>query len=77
MPPRTSIFNKSGLIDYQPYRFSMERVANRLSLWKFLRNSGATRNEDLARDLDKLTESPDYQLSDWAIKFIEWEKSIR
>ena len=55
----------------------MERVANRLPLWKFLRISGTTRNEDLARDLDKLTESPDYQLSDWAIKFIEWEKSIR
>ena len=77
MPLRTSIFNKSSLIDYQPYRFIMERVANRLPQWKFLRISGATRNEDLARDLDKLTESPDYQLSDWAIKFIEWEKSKR
>jgi len=49
----------------------MERVANRLPQWEFLRIGGATRNEDLAKDLGKLMESPDYQLSDWAVKFIE------
>ena len=65
---------KSGLIDYQPYRFSMERAANRLPLWEFLGIDVAIRNADLARDLDDLIESPEYHPSDWRERFIAWEK---
>ena len=65
----------NGLIDYQPYRFSMERAANRLPFWEFLKINVATRNEDLARDLEELIKSPDYNPSDWRKKFIAWEKS--
>ena len=65
----------NGLIDYQPYRFSMERAANRLPFWEFLKISVVKRNEDLAKDLEKLIESPDYNPSDWRKKFIAWEKS--
>ena len=53
----------------------MERAANRLPFWEFLKISVAKRNEDLARDLEELIESPDYNPSDWREKFIAWEKS--
>jgi len=64
-----------GLMDYAPYRFSMEMAVNRQPLWDFLGLDTKTRNSDWATDLDAFKSSPNYSPSDWREKFIAWEKS--
>ena len=64
-----------GLMDYAPYRFSMEMAVNRQPLWDFLGLDTRTRNSDWATDLDAFKSSPNYSPSDWREKFIAWEKS--
>ena len=64
-----------GLMDYAPYRFSMEMAANRQPLWDFLGLDTKTRNSDWATDLDAFKSSPNYSPSDWREKFIAWVES--
>ena len=61
-----------GLMDYAPYRFSMEMALNRQPLWDFLGLDTRTRNSDWATDLDAFKSSPNYSPSDWREKFIAW-----
>ena len=64
-----------GLMDYAPYRFSMEMAANRGPLWDFLGLDTKIRNSEWAKELDAFKSSPNYSPSDWKEKFIAWEKS--
>ena len=61
-----------GLMDYAPYRFSMEMALNRQPLWDFLDLDIRTRNSDWATDLNAFKSSPNYSPSDWREKFITW-----
>ena len=64
-----------GLMDYAPYRFSMEMAVNRQPLWDYLGLDTRTRNADWATDLDAFKSSPNYSPSDWREKFIAWVES--
>lgn len=64
-----------GLMDYAPYRFSMEMALNRQPLWDFLGLDTRTRNSDWATNLDAFKSSPNYSPSDWREKFIAWVES--
>ena len=64
--------HKIGLMDFAPYRFSMEMAVNRQPLWDFLGLDIRTRNSDWATDLDAFKSSPNYSPSDWREKFITW-----
>ena len=62
--------HKIGLMDYAPYRFSMEMAANRQPLWDFLDLDTKIRNSEWATELDAFKSSKDYKRSDWTEKFI-------
>ena len=64
--------HKIGLMDYAPYRFSMEMAANRQPLWDFLDLDTKIRNSEWAKELDAFKSSKDYKRSDWTEKFITW-----
>ena len=67
--------HKIGLMDFAPYRFSMEMALNRQPLWDFLDLNIRTRNSDWATDLNAFKSSPNYSPSDWREKFIAWVES--
>ena len=66
---------QSGLMDYAPYRFSMERAANMQPFWDFLGIDITIRNSDMRKDVDVYKTSGDYKRSDWSKNFIAWMQS--
>ena len=64
--------HKIGLMDFAPYRFSMEMAVNRQPLWDFLDLDTKIRNSEWAKELDAFKSSKDYKRSDWTEKFITW-----